>query len=136
MTVEIPEGFGVYGPRGKETARKVLDATEEAGRDPREVKVHPSGFVVHKSVIEALGGKVEPDGTEENGDETADGLTDTEKEADKQAAESRDGEDESKAPAKSASKEDWVTFAKTQGYDESEDLTKDKLIERFGAQGE
>jgi len=117
MAVEIPEGFGVYGPRGRETAQKVLAATEEAGRDPREVKTHPSGFVAHKSVIEALGGKVEPDGTEENGDgETGDG--------------------EAKAPAQSASKDEWVTFAKANGYDESEDLTKAQLIERFGAQGE
>lgn len=35
-------------------------------------------------------------------------------------------------PAQSDLKSDWVTFAKSQGYDEAEGLTKDELIERYG----
>lgn len=43
-----------------------------------------------------------------------------------------DTADESGAPAKNASKGDWVAYAAEQGYDESEGLTKDELIERYG----
>lgn len=118
MAVVIPEGFGVYGPRGRDNARAVLDKTAELDRDPSEVKVHPSGYVVHKDVIVALGGKVEADGTEGEGTTESEESTEVE------------------APAQSADKDTWVAYAKTQGYDESEDLTKAKLIERFGAQGE
>jgi hypothetical protein len=38
------------------------------------------------------------------------------------------------APAKSASKGDWVAYAVSRGVDraEAEDSTKDELVERFG----
>lgn len=35
-------------------------------------------------------------------------------------------------PNVSDTKGDWVDYAKTQGYDEDEGLTKDELIERYG----
>lgn len=38
----------------------------------------------------------------------------------------------SEAPNRSATKDDWVTYAETRGYDRSEDATKDELIERYG----
>lgn len=41
-------------------------------------------------------------------------------------------DDSDSAPAKTASKGDWVAYAAEQGYDESEGLTKDELIERYG----
>ncbi len=34
-------------------------------------------------------------------------------------------------PSKSDSKSDWLDYAKTQGYDESEGFTKDELRERY-----
>lgn len=40
-----------------------------------------------------------------------------------------DGDDR---PTASATKADWVAYATTQGYDESEGLTKDQLVERYG----
>lgn len=36
------------------------------------------------------------------------------------------------APNQSATKDEWVTYAETQGYDTSEGLNKDDLIERYG----
>lgn len=35
-------------------------------------------------------------------------------------------------PNVSDSKADWVAYATTQGYDDTEGLTKDELIERYG----
>jgi hypothetical protein len=36
-----------------------------------------------------------------------------------------------KQPTKSAAKSKWVNYAKAQGYDESEGLTHDQLVERY-----
>jgi hypothetical protein len=40
-----------------------------------------------------------------------------------------------KPPAKSANKDEWVAYAESQGtsHDDAEALTKDQLIEQFGA---
>lgn len=36
-------------------------------------------------------------------------------------------------PAQSAVKDEWVTYAQTQGYDPDEGATKQQLIDRYGA---
>jgi len=48
---------------------------------------------------------------------------------------SKEEEEEASAPAKSASKGDWVDFAVSQGADreEAEESTKEQLIEAYGA---
>ncbi len=40
--------------------------------------------------------------------------------------------DDTEPPAESDLKAEWVDYAKTRGYDESEGLTKGELIERHG----
>lgn len=74
-------------------------------------------------------------GLENSGDTTAEAAVASREQVDA-AGESGSSEDEgdkgAEVPAKSADKPTWVDYAKTQGYDESEGLTKDQLIERYG----
>lgn len=108
MAKLIPEGFGfaarAEGQTRREAARYWLAKAEKAGLDPQQaVFVTQGGYHVDERLLEDGG-----------------------------ASADADGNDEGKAPAESASKGDWVDFAKTQGYDESEGLTKAELIERYG----
>lgn len=106
MAQIIPEGYG-FVARGDRTRREVatdlLARADKAGVDPTSIRVTNGGYYVPEELLS---------------------------DADKAAAEPE--AEESGAPAKNAAKADWVAYASEQGYDESEGLTKDELIERYG----
>lgn len=112
---QIPEGQAFVEPRDVETARGLIAAAESLDLDPAVVRTQAGGYLAPVEVVEAWEGGSDTVVT------TADDLA---------AAEpaEQDG-----PPAKSASKGDWLDYAKSQGFDESEDLSKSQLIERFGA---
>jgi hypothetical protein len=114
---QIPEGHAFVEPRDVETARGLIAAAESIGVDPAVVRTQASGYLAPIEVVEAW----------EGGDDT---VVTT---ADDVASETGGDETPDGPPAKSASKGDWVEYAVGQGYDESEDLSKSQLIERFGA---
>jgi hypothetical protein len=65
-----------------------------------------------------------------------DGADDDETDESDESDESSETDDESedKAPAKSASKTEWLTYARTKGFEGDDDsITTKELIERFGA---
>lgn len=84
--------------------------------------------------------------TTSGGDGTAEGAEDkpteeTQKVADEAAEKAQAGADENgvplagqtvEEPKRNASHEAWIAFAETKGYDKSEDLTRNDLIEKFG----
>lgn len=50
---DIPEGYGLIGGRGLETARAALAAAEEAGVDASEVRTTDGGYLVPEKVLKA-----------------------------------------------------------------------------------
>jgi len=114
---QIPEGHAFVEPRDVETARGLIAAAESLDIDPAVVKTQQGGYLAPVEVVEAW----------EGGDDT---VVTT---ADDLATGGADGEEGDERPSKSSDKQSWVDFAKTQGYDEAEDLTKSQLIERYGA---
>lgn len=112
---QIPEGHAFVEPRDVETARGLIAAAEGLGIDPAVVKTQQGGYLAPTEVVEAW----------EGGDDTVVTTADDLETANEETGDER--------PAKTADKGTWVDYAKTQGYDESEELTKSQLIERFGA---
>lgn len=110
---QIPEGHAFVEPRSPETARALLDAAKELDLDASVVQTQQGGYLAPSEVVEKF--------------QRGDGVSVTE------ASDSEPAEESEARPAVSASKGEWVAFAKTQDYDESEGLTKDELIERYGA---
>jgi hypothetical protein len=148
MSTNVPEGQALIPGRSRDNARAALDAAEAAGLDPQvAVRTVQDGYLVPVAVLEhykAPEGADEPvtadaaaedDGTGGEPGEAIDGVNAGE-------VESTEGSEEVlQAPAKSASKGDWVAFAVEASADsdsplteeEAQALTKDELIERFGA---
>ena len=125
---QIPEGQAFVEPRDVETARGLIAAAEALEVDPALVRTQQGGYLAPVDVVT----KWQEDG--ELGDDVS--VTEAPKPTapDEPALQSTDdGDAAPEAPAKSASKGDWVEYATTQGYDESEGLTQAQLIERYGA---
>lgn len=158
MATQINEGEALIVGRGsRETAIALLKAADDVGAPVESVRTVMDGFVVpsevadkyEESVAEAERNEVrrfEEDaeqptnvrqsntepvtdseianvGLENSGDTTAEAAVASREQGDKGAD----------VPAKSASKGDWEAYAVSQGYDTEEGLTKDQLIERYGA---
>lgn len=151
MGTQIKEGEALVVGRGRrETAIALLKAADDTGHPVESVRTVMDGFLVPAEVADAYEEAVAEKERQEvrrfqeqSAEEAAAGIDDA-GEAAEQPAETGEetvgstGITETEAetvkvPAKSADKPTWVEFAKTQGYDESEDLTKDQLIERYGA---
>lgn len=121
---QIPEGHAFVEPRNPDTARALLEAAESLDLEAGVVRTQQGGYIAPTEVVEKYQATVGDDAGE---------VTTSEQLAEAQAAEAKTAEAGDDVPAKSASKGDWVAYAASQGYDESEGLTKDELIERYGA---
>jgi hypothetical protein len=83
----IPEGYGFVAGRSREHAKAILAAAKAAGVDPSLVQTTLDGYLAPEAAVKKYEGK--------NFEAPDDGLTDTEKEADKNAAEASAAPDES-----------------------------------------
>jgi hypothetical protein len=148
MSTNIPKGEALIPGRSRDNARAALDAAKAAGLEPYVVKTVQEGYLVPEAVVEhykAPEGSAEPEVAEAdpdapNGGEAGEAI-DGENAGETQPTDPQETESELKAPAKSASKGDWVDYAVAASKDtdsplseeEANALTQAQLIERFGA---
>lgn len=154
--MNIPEGYGLIAGRTQQNAIDALAATEKAGLDPTLVQTVAEGYLVPEAALDHL----EQDALEEAptvppAESTADTLDFVETEGlgespddlavpDPGVAETTHDLDltpEPEAPAEleeppvsgaGSSTKAWEAYAKTKGYDESEEkLDRAALIERY-----
>lgn len=129
MALSIPEGFAFVarGDRSRrEAATELLARAEEQGVDPTLIRSTTDGYYIPEELLT----KDEQSAAAAIADAVnAREANVTRSTAEATAVAEAEGDDR---PALNAKKADWVDFAKTQGYDESEELTKDELIERYG----
>ena len=157
MATQLNEGEALIVGRGdRDTAVALLKAADDAGYPVESVRTVTDGFVVPAEVADKYEETIGKDAKEvrrfeEEPDEptnvrqsTEEPVTDSEianvglensgdTTAEAAVASREQGDEGASAPAKSASKGDWEAYAVSQGYDADEGLTKDQLIERYGA---
>lgn len=143
-SVVAPEGYEAIPGRSHEKAVALLAAARSIGVDPTLVRVIAGRDEYHvpKEVAEEYlkdpvapedeGPKPSAEPWAPNGDIVAGQV---------QAAKDGDGSEnpptgedaQVKKPSKTASKGEWVEYARTKGYDPEEGLTTKELIEKYGS---
>lgn len=118
MTYQDPNSGAVPQPGGVVYRPYVED--EEPKTPAQDVEEQAQAAIAGEPPYDNFDAGVDPDSVDEA--------------ADQDAADSEESEEDS-APAKSASKGDWVDYAVSQGADreEAESSTKEQLIEAYGA---
>lgn len=122
--------------RGRANAVLALAATKLAGHDEAVVRTVNNGYEVPEDAQEfydrlVAGEELEAPEGEEGSEKENDEPSDT---GDAEEEESTDITVELVDPAKNASKAVWEAFAhEHHGYDVSEGLTRDQIIERYGS---
>ena len=128
---QIPEGDAFVEPRNVETVRGLLTAAAELGLESSVVRTQQGGYLAPVKVVAKFQESVEDD----TATITSAPSTEEEDEETEETEEEPEVEDEETdaPPAKNASKADWEAYAVANGYEPDEGLTKEQLIERFGA---
>lgn len=114
---KVRPGFGFYGGRSPENARRLIEAATSLGHEPWVVATTRDGYIVPEDVLEL----VNPDSGEEQDEEVE------EQEEVVEEVEETDG-DAPKRPGKNDSKADWSAYVESLGVDIPEGATKDDLF--------
>ena len=116
----VRPGFGFYGGRSPENARRLIDAAVSLGYEPWVVATTQSGYIVPEDVLNL----VNPPAPEEPEDEAELAEGD-----DTEVQEEEVEETETlKRPGKNDSKADWSAYVESLGVEIPEGATKDDLF--------
>lgn len=113
----VRPGYGFYGGRSSENARRLIKAAESLGYEAWVVATTQQGYIVPEDVLEL----VNPTKSEEPQEEVQEDVTEVQEE------EVEETED-LKRPGKNDSKAEWSAYVESLGVDIPEGATKDDLF--------